>query len=76
MSQKKDPSQQTENTEQDELGEEDLDAVNGGAAYIKFDGVDGESKDSNHDKWIDVLSVDWGSNKPGGGATGQTRRRK
>ena len=21
--------------------------------------VDGESSDDNHDKWIDVLSVDW-----------------
>jgi len=21
----------------------------------------------NHDKWIDVLNIDWGSNKPGGG---------
>lgn len=27
------------------------------AAYLKFDGVDGEAKDANHDKWIDVLSV-------------------
>ena len=35
-----------------------------GAAYIKFDGVDGESADANHDKWIDVLSIDWGSHKP------------
>ena len=45
------------------------------AVFAKYDGVDGESKDSNHDKWIDVLSVDWGVHKPGGGATGQTRRR-
>lgn len=29
-----------------------------GAAYIKLDGVDGESTDANHDKWSDVLSVD------------------
>ena len=39
------------------------------AAYIKFDGIDGESKDSRHEDWIDVLSVDWGAavtntNKP------------
>ena len=40
------------------------------AAFAKYDGVDGESKDANHDKWIDVLSIDWGSHKPGGGATG------
>ncbi len=43
--------------------------------FAKYDGVDGESKDANHDKWIDVLSVDWGAHKPGGGATGQSRRR-
>jgi len=45
------------------------------AVFAKYDGVDGESKDANHDKWIDVLSIDWGSHKPGGGATGQSRRR-
>ena len=45
------------------------------AAFAKYEGIDGESKDSNHDKWIDVLSVDWGVHKPGGGATGQSRRR-
>jgi hypothetical protein len=29
---------------------------------MKFDGVDGESKgDAKHDKWIDVLSTDWGT---------------
>ena len=26
------------------------------AAYLKFDGVDGEAKDDKHEKWIDVLS--------------------
>jgi len=45
------------------------------AIFVKYDGVDGESADANHDKWIDVLSIDWGSNKPGGGATGRSRRR-
>ncbi len=45
------------------------------AIFAKYDGVDGESADANHDKWIDVLSIDWGSNKPGGGSTGQSRRR-
>ena len=28
-----------------------------GAAYIKFDGVDGESKDKDHKGWIDLTSV-------------------
>lgn len=45
------------------------------AWFAKYDGVDGESQDANHDKWIDVLSIDWGVHKPGGGATGATRRR-
>jgi type VI secretion system secreted protein Hcp len=45
------------------------------AVFAKYDGVDGESQDANHDKWIDVLSFDWGAHKPGGGATGQSRRR-
>lgn len=45
------------------------------AVYAKYDGFDGESKDQNHDKWSDVLMIDWGMHKPGGGATGQSRRR-
>ena len=45
------------------------------AVFAKYDGFDGESKDENHDKWIDVLSIDWGMHKPGGGMTGQSRRR-
>ena len=46
-----------------------------GGWFAKYDGIDGESQDQNHDKWIDVLSIDWGVHKPGGGATGQSRRR-
>jgi hypothetical protein len=29
-------------------------------AYLKIPTIDGESKDEKHDKWIDVLNVDWG----------------
>ncbi len=29
-----------------------------GAAYIKLGDIKGEATDSNHDKWIDVLSID------------------
>ena len=28
------------------------------AAFLKFEGVDGEATDADHDKWIDVLSID------------------
>lgn len=45
------------------------------AIFAKYDGIDGESKDENHDKWIDVLSLDWAMEQPGAGATGKTRRR-
>ncbi len=31
-----------------------------GAAYIKYEGLDGESKDSSHQDEIDVLSWSWG----------------
>lgn len=45
------------------------------AAYIKFDGVDGESEDKDHKKWSDLLSFSQSLHKPGGGATGAARRR-
>lgn len=45
------------------------------AAYIKFDGVDGEAQDKDHKGWSDMLSFNQGLTRPGGGATGPTRRR-
>lgn len=45
------------------------------AAYIKFDGVDGEALDKDHQKWSDLGSFSQGLHQPGGGATGATRRR-
>jgi uncharacterized protein len=45
------------------------------AAYIKFDGVDGEALDKEHKNWSDLLSFSQGLTQPGGGATGPTRRR-
>lgn len=45
------------------------------AAYIKFDGVDGEAQDKDHKQWSDLLSFSQGMSQPGGGATGPTRRR-
>jgi type VI secretion system secreted protein Hcp len=43
-------------------------------AYIKFDGVDGESRDGNHKGWCDLLSFDQSIHTPDA-ATGATRRR-
>jgi type VI secretion system secreted protein Hcp len=45
------------------------------AAYIKFDGVDGESQDDKHKGWSDILSFSQGIHQPGGAATGAARRR-
>jgi type VI secretion system secreted protein Hcp len=45
------------------------------AAYIKFDGVDGEAQDKDHKGWSDLLTFGQGLHQPGSGATGATRRR-
>ena len=45
------------------------------AAYIKFDGVDGEALDKDHKSWSDLLTFGQGLHQPGGSATGATRRR-
>lgn len=45
------------------------------AAYIKFDGVDGESLHRDHSKWSDLMSFSQMIHKPGAGGTGAQRRR-
>lgn len=45
------------------------------AAFIKFDGVDGEAQDKDHKNWSDLRSFSQGAVQPGGGATGSSRRR-
>ncbi len=45
------------------------------AAYIKYDGVEGEAQDKDHKGWSDILSFSQGIMQPGGAATGPTRRR-
>jgi type VI secretion system secreted protein Hcp len=44
------------------------------AAYIKFDGVDGEAKDKGHKGWSDLNSVSQVIHRAGGGRTGVQRR--
>jgi len=34
-----------------------------GAVFAKYDGIDGESDDDKHGKWIDTLSLDWGAHQ-------------
>lgn len=45
------------------------------AAYIKFDGVEGEAQDTGHKNWSDILAFSQGIQQPGSSATGATRRR-
>jgi type VI secretion system secreted protein Hcp len=33
-------------------------------AFLKIDGVDGESLDDAHIKWIEILSFSWGASRP------------
>ena len=39
-------------------------------AFLKIDGIDGESVDSNHSKWIELESCSWGVAQAGAGAGG------
>ena len=42
-----------------------------GALFLNFDGVEGDSQDAEHDKWIDILTVNWNISvnvSPAGGA--------
>ena len=38
--------------------------------FMKIEGANGESKDSNHKDWTDIVSFAWGANQPGSMATG------
>jgi len=38
--------------------------------YVELDGIKGESKDSKHDKWIDVLSFDYSVSQSSSMSTG------
>ena len=44
------------------------------AAYVKYDGIDGESSDMAHEGWIDLVAVSQPLHKPGTGS-GAARRR-
>jgi type VI secretion system secreted protein Hcp len=39
-------------------------------AFLKIDGIDGESVDNNHSKWIELYSFSWGVAQAGDGAGG------
>lgn len=39
--------------------------------YLKLEGIDGESLDQDHDKWIELESLSWGVTNPASFAKGQ-----
>ena len=45
------------------------------AAYIKFDGVEGESQHATHKNWSDLEAFGQMIHRPGAGGTGAARRR-
>lgn len=49
-------------------------ALGPAAMYVKFDGVDGESQDKDHQNWSDILAFSQGQASPSAGA-GSTRLR-
>lgn len=38
--------------------------------YLKVDGVNGECEEAGHEKWIDIISFDWGVFQPGNMSVG------
>jgi bacteriocin-like protein len=56
-------SEEKENKKQsEELSTEELEKVTGGAydAFLKIDGIPGESTDDKHKDWIEILSFNHG----------------
>jgi type VI secretion system secreted protein Hcp len=43
--------------------------------FARYEGIDGESQDAEHDKWIEIQSIDWGAHQPDMGSSGISRRR-
>ncbi len=45
------------------------------AGYVKFNGVDGEATEADHNKWSELLAFEQGYEQPSTGASGLVRRR-
>ena len=44
------------------------------AIFAKYDGIDGEATDAQHENWVDILTLDWGAHQADAGTTGSRRR--
>jgi type VI secretion system secreted protein Hcp len=45
------------------------------SGYVKFDGIDGEATDSEHQKWSEIVSTSWRLHQADSEATGSARER-
>ena len=55
--------------------EEAAEPIAHSSAYIKFDGIDGESQNTGHEGWSEIVSFEQWIHRPESGATGTARRR-
>ena len=55
--------------------EETSEPIMHSSAYVKFEGIDGESKIVGHENWSEIVSFSQAISKPSEGATGSSRRR-
>ena len=55
--------------------EEAAESIAHSSAYIKLDGIDGESQNAGHEGWSEIVSFDQWIHRPESGATGTARRR-
>jgi len=46
------------------------------AMYMKIDGIDGEATAVGHDKWVDIDSITWGTNRALSSNTGTSQDRE
>ena len=46
------------------------------AIYVKYDGIDGEATQSDHKKWLDVGSIQWGVGRAISATSGSTSNRE
>ena len=46
------------------------------AIYVKYDGIDGEATQSDHVKWLDIGSIQWGVGRAISATSGSTSNRE
>ena len=68
------PEATTEPADNQEEFEDSSEPTMNNSAYVKFDGIDGESKNEGHENWSEIVSFIQAISTPSGGAMGTARR--